>query len=583
MLSEEDGRAIGTLIDSPTAHTLTHMASQNGGNSSTLRQFAGSGLNVPVEIVETSTIDSTSEGADPRDHDSMEISIEEISQGEESQSLADSLVNDIKTHAQLEDMVLNPSISHSAVDSTQLTPSQHSSALTIPGVESNATQPPTDSTPSALSANSYLSNPLDPHLTMQQVSQSALQHFQEVSRTLRDEGIEISPENLATHFPHSLAESLAASLIGHSSQSSAAATILESVINQSAQLGIDYGDISDVSRVINDPNLTATSCNNEQIGNRGEMDPVLSDTHHVPVPSSPDSNFDTNELLNSSLTQDMEVTTKLANAGPVGVAAAAAIMSGRKRKRHVFESNPALRKRHCSKLMRRLKETLDELSTRVGVQVCLVTYRPSSKQEKPEPAFRIYGTSPLYGAIEEQKDRIIYMMDEQLKKQIPSSSPTMPILNKQLYELPPLVFDGIPTPVHEMTQSQLRAFIPNMLKYSTSRGKPGWGKEEMKPAWWPSDVPWQNVRSDVRSEAEKKVISWTECLRKLVVSCYTHHGRMDLLQAFEKKSQEDALVSEAQNLLSHGIDLSDVVANGGVGPLDVTGSQVNTVVGVYNI
>jgi nuclear respiratory factor 1 len=233
--------------------------------------------------------------------------------------------------------------------------------------------------------------------------------------------------------------------------------------------------------------------------------------------------------------------------------------------------------------MRRLKETLDELSTRVGVQVCLVTYRPSSKQEKPEPAFRIYGTSPLYGAIEEQKDRIIYMMDEQLKKQIPSSSPTMPILNKQLYELPPLVFDGIPTPVHEMTQSQLRAFIPNMLKYSTSRGKPGWGKEEMKPAWWPSDVPWQNVRSDVRSEAEKKVISWTECLRKLVVSCYTHHGRMDLLQAFEKKSQEDALVSEAQNLLSHGIDLSDVVANGGVGPLDVTGSQVNTVVGVYNI
>ena len=52
-----------------------------------------------------------------------------------------------------------------------------------------------------------------------------------------------------------------------------------------------------------------------------------------------------------------------------GVAAAAAIMSGRKRKRHFFESNPALRKRHCSKLLRRLKETLEELSTRVGLQV----------------------------------------------------------------------------------------------------------------------------------------------------------------------------------------------------------------------
>lgn len=54
----------------------------------------------------------------------------------------------------------------------------------------------------------------------------------------------------------------------------------------------------------------------------------------------------------------------------LGVAAAAAIMSGRKRRKHVFESNPALRKRHCSKLLRRLKETLDELSTRVGLQVC---------------------------------------------------------------------------------------------------------------------------------------------------------------------------------------------------------------------
>ena len=55
------------------------------------------------------------------------------------------------------------------------------------------------------------------------------------------------------------------------------------------------------------------------------------------------------------------------------MAAAAAILSGRKRKKHVFESNPALRKRHCSKLMRRLKETLDELSTRVGLQVGVVT------------------------------------------------------------------------------------------------------------------------------------------------------------------------------------------------------------------
>ena len=35
--------------------------------------------------------------------------------------------------------------------------------------------------------------------------------------------------------------------------------------------------------------------------------------------------------------------------------------------------------------------------------------------------------------------------------------------------MPPLVIDGIPTPVEKMTQAQLRAFIPLMLKYSTGK------------------------------------------------------------------------------------------------------------------
>jgi nuclear respiratory factor 1 len=45
-----------------------------------------------------------------------------------------------------------------------------------------------------------------------------------------------------------------------------------------------------------------------------------------------------------------------------------------------------------------------------------------------------------------------------------------------------------------------------MLKYSTSRSKPGWGKQECCPVWWPDDVPWANVRSDVRSDDEKKKV-----------------------------------------------------------------------------
>ena len=151
-------------------------------------------------------------------------------------------------------------------------------------------------------------------------------------------------------------------------------------------------------------------------------------------------------------------------------------------------------------------------------------------------------------------------MDEQLRKQIPTASSTdhtsLPS-NKQIsHELPPLVFEGIPTPVHEMTQAQLRCFVPNMLKYSTGRGKPGWGKEDMKPVWWPSEVPWQNVRSDTRSEPQKKALSWTECLRKVIISCYTYHDRVDLLQAFNRKSNE-----ESDSLQLHGIDLGSLQDN----------------------
>uniref|UniRef100_A0A182S654 Nuclear respiratory factor 1 NLS/DNA-binding dimerisation domain-containing protein n=1 Tax=Anopheles maculatus TaxID=74869 RepID=A0A182S654_9DIPT len=57
-----------------------------------------------------------------------------------------------------------------------------------------------------------------------------------------------------------------------------------------------------------------------------------------------------------------------------------------------------------------------------------------------------------------------------------------------------------------MTQAQLRAFIPLMLKYSTGRGKPGWGRDSTRPPWWPKELPWANVRMDARTEDEKQKV-----------------------------------------------------------------------------
>ena len=99
----------------------------------------------------------------------------------------------------------------------------------------------------------------------------------------------------------------------------------------------------------------------------------------------------------------------------------------------------------------------------------------------------------------------------------------------QVQRLPSLVMDGIPTPLNKMTNWHLRKFIPQMLKYSERRPQPGWGKDHMKPVWWPDSVPWKNVRADMRSDSEKELRSFTDVLRSIVRNCYKHHNEMDLL------------------------------------------------------
>jgi len=245
-------------------------------------------------------------------------------------------------------------------------------------------------------------------------------------------------------------------------------------------------------------------------------------------PSSPESTtFDHTDLLNSSICD--EVTAQLVAAGPIGVAAAAAVATGKKRKRpHSFETNPSIRKRQQTRLLRKLKATIDEYTTRVGQQAVVMCVCPS----KPNPIYKIFGAVPLETVVRNVKNIILQELDNALAQQTPQ--PTTD--NSGLHELPPLVIDGIPTPVDKMTQAQLRAFIPMMLKYSTGRGKPGWGKDNMRPPWWPSDLPWQNVRSDCRSEEEKARVSWTNALRQIVKNCYKYHMREDLLPDFDNCS-----------------------------------------------
>ncbi|XP_034782298.1 nuclear respiratory factor 1 isoform X4 [Acipenser ruthenus] len=266
-------------------------------------------------------------------------------------------------------------------------------------------------------------------------------------------------------------------------------------------------------------------------------------------PSSPeDTSYDDSDILNS--TGNDEVTAHLAAAGPVGMAAAAAVATGKKRKRpHIFESNPSIRKRQQTRLLRKLRATLDEYTTRVGQQAIVLCISPS----KPNALFKVFGAAPLENVVRKYKSMILEDLETALAEHAPPPSEISS-------ELPPLTIDGIPVSVDKMTQAQLRAFIPEMLKYSTGRGKPGWGKESCKPIWWPDDIPWANVRSDVRTEEQKQRVSWTQALRTIVKNCYKQHGREDLLYAFDdQQPQQQHIATAATHSIAHLVPSQTVV------------------------
>lgn len=278
-----------------------------------------------------------------------------------------------------------------------------------------------------------------------------------------------------------------------------------------------------------------------QVHSDGHHTTTLSLGHHVTSmsdisePSSPDSTtFDESDLLSGQVvSEDIsdEVTAQLAAAGPVGMAAAAAIITGKKRKKntYAFETNPSIRKRQATRLLRKLKLLLTEYTTRVGQQACIIICCPG----KMGSSFKSFGAAPLENIVKNHKHLILEDLENALSQQTPQV-----LGNPDAHELPPLIMEGFPTPVDKMTQAQLRAFIPIMLKYSTGRGKPGWGRENTKPAWWPVEVPWANVRSDVRSEEDKQNLSWTNALRTVVRNCYQYHGREELLDAFSHNGPE---------------------------------------------
>lgn len=154
-----------------------------------------------------------------------------------------------------------------------------------------------------------------------------------------------------------------------------------------------------------------------------------------------------------------------------------------------------------------------EFSKRIGMPTVIVM----AKSSKINSEYKVFGAKPLSDVIRNLKDVV---MDElQSAEPLEESSESEAEVNIETdeavekltlenyaipkFHLPALIIEGVPTPVERMTQAQLRAFIPLMLKYSLGRGKPGWGLESTRPLWWPKELPWANVRMDSRSNEQK--------------------------------------------------------------------------------
>lgn len=81
------------------------------------------------------------------------------------------------------------------------------------------------------------------------------------------------------------------------------------------------------------------------------------------------------------------------------MAAAAAIATGKKRKRpHSFETNPSIRKRQQTRLLRKLKATIEEYTTRVGQQAIVLCVTPG-KPNQSSNSFKAFGSQPLENVV----------------------------------------------------------------------------------------------------------------------------------------------------------------------------------------
>ena len=97
------------------------------------------------------------------------------------------------------------------------------------------------------------------------------------------------------------------------------------------------------------------------------------------------------------------------------MAAAAAISSTKKRRRsYAFETNPSIRKRQQTRILRKLKQNIEEYSLRVGQQAMVLIATPGKSQNN----FRAFGAKPLEDVVRNMRAVILAELETALSRQV---------------------------------------------------------------------------------------------------------------------------------------------------------------------
>ncbi|RDD42916.1 DNA-binding protein P3A2, partial [Trichoplax sp. H2] len=249
---------------------------------------------------------------------------------------------------------------------------------------------------------------------------------------------------------------------------------------------------------------------------------------------------------------------------------------------YTFVQDQSRRRRLRRHLLRKLRKLVEEFAVCVGQQVVLIDYYnnhcTSSTANEHREKFYVYGAQPLKCIIENLAPWVMNDLQNCLK-QLPNNSPISPSYD-QAHGIQGAKSDLPIISITEMKQTELRSFIPVIIKYTTGRRKIGWGCKDAKPHWWPPDIPWRNIKSDHRDDFQKAKVPWTEALRNIVSNCYRYYYREDLLHYLAKDANN---ADQNQNLLNNSANDANDADQNQNHSLYVDNSQTDTSVHVLPI